>query len=285
MSQVIYRNGEYVPEEKAAISPFDRGLLYGDGLFETMRCYDGKFFRLDRHIERLRGGLKKLEIPLALETADFAAVLRELVKLNNVASGVARIVVTRGVAEFGLLGKHAQDPMVLATCWAQPAPDPKRYETGIRCVVANERLSAAAHGLKSLNYIVQILARREANVADADDAILLDSHGHVAEGSTGNIFLVRDREVITPVLQPEILAGITRATVLEIAHAEKLPVVERVVNQNDLFHADEVFLTSSVAEVLPVTRIGSHWVHLGQPGPVTRELIRAYRALVQREAK
>lgn len=284
MSQTIYRNGEYVPEEKAAISPFDRGLLYGDGLFETLRCYDGKFFRLDRHVERLRGGLKRLEIPLTLETADLAAVLRELVKQNNVASGVARIVVTRGVAEFGLLGKHAQDPMVLVTCWAQPAPDAKRYETGIHCIVANERLSSA-QGLKSLNYIVQILARREANAVDADDAILLNNHGHVAEGSAGNIFLVRDRELITPSLEAEVLAGITRATVLEMAHAEKLPVVERVVHQNDLFHAEEVFLTSSVAEILPVTRIGSHWVHLGQPGPVTREMMRAYRALVQREAK
>ncbi|MFA6562234.1 MAG: aminotransferase class IV [Verrucomicrobiia bacterium] len=284
MSQTIYRNGEYVPEEKAAISPFDRGLLYGDGLFETLRCYDGKFFRLDRHIERLRSGLKRLEIPLALEAADFATVLRELVKQNNVASGIARIVVTRGVAEFGLLGKHAQDPMVLVTCWAQPAPDAKRYETGIHCIVANERLSAT-QGLKSLNYIVQILARREANVVNADDAILLDSHGHVAEGSAGNLFIVRDRELITPSLQTEILAGITRATVLEMAHAEKLPVVERVVHQNDLFHAEEVFLTSSVAEILPVTRIGSHWVHLGQPGPVTREMMRAYRAFVQRDAK
>jgi len=284
MSQTIYRNGEYVPEEKAAISPFDRGLLYGDGLFETMRCYDGKCFRLERHVERLCAGLKRLEIPLAMETADFAAVLRELVKRNNVASGVARVVVTRGVAEFGLLGKHAEEPMVLVACWGQPAPDAKRYETGIHCVVANERLSAR-QGLKSLNYIAQILARREANTAGADDAILLDNHGHVAEGSAGNIFLVRDRELVTPALQPEILAGITRATVLEIARAEKLPVVERVVHQNDLFHAEEVFLTSSVAEVLPVTRIGSHWVHLGQPGPVTREMIRAYRALVQREAK
>ena len=284
MSQIIYRNGEFVPEEKAAISPFDRGLLYGDGLFETVRCYEGKFFRLEQHVERLRSGLKRLEIPLSSEAVDFAAVLRELVKQNQVANGIARIVVTRGVAEFGLLGKHAQDPMVLVTCWAQPAPDAKRYETGIHCIVATERLSAA-QGLKSLNYIVQILARREANVVDADDAILLDSHGHVAEGSAGNLFIVRGRELITPSLQSEILAGITRATVLEIAHGEKLPVVERVVHQNDLFHAEEVFLTSSVAEIVPVTRIGSHWVHLGQPGPVTREMIRAYRALVGREAK
>ncbi|MFA5192234.1 MAG: aminotransferase class IV [Verrucomicrobiia bacterium] len=285
MSQTIYRNGEYVPEEMAGISPFDRGLLYGDGLFETLRCYDGKFFRLDRHIERLRSGLKRLEIPLALDEPGFAGVLRELARQNNVASGVARIVVTRGVAEFGLLGKHAQEPMVLVTCWAQTMPDIKRYETGIHCIVANERLSSAAHGLKSLNYIAQILARREANAANADDAVLLDSHGHVAEGSASNVFLVRDRELVTPALQPEILAGITRATVLEIARADKLPTVERSVHQNDLFHADEVFLTSSVAEVMPVTRIGSHWVHLGQPGPVTREMIRAYRALVLREAK
>lgn len=284
MSQTIYRNGQFVPEEKAAISPFDRGLLYADGLFETLRCYDGKFFRLDRHIERLWSGLKRLEIPLTPDATDFAAVLRELVKQNNVASGVARIVVTRGVAEFGLLGKHAQEPMVLVTCWAQPAPDAKRYEAGIHCIVANERLSSS-QGLKSLNYIAQILARREANVADADDAILLSSHGHVAEGSAGNIFLVRDRELITPSLEAEVLAGITRAVVLEMARAEKLPVVERIVHQNDLFHAEEVFLTSSVAEIVPVTRIGSHWVHLGQPGPVTREMIRAYRALVQRDAK
>ena len=284
MSMTIYRDGKFVSEEEAAVSPFDRGFLYGDGLFETLRCYDGKMFRFDRHIERLRSGLERLGIPLSVNEAEFAAVLRELMKRNNVANGVARIIVTRGVGEFGLLGKQAQQPVVLAACWSQPPPAAERYENGIQCIVSHERLSPK-HDLKSLNYMGQILARREADAAGADDAILLNHHGHVAEGTTSNIFLVLGRELVTPSLEAEILVGITRAAVVELAHAEKLPVVERIVHQNDLFHADEVFLTSSVAEVVPVTRIGSHWVHLGQPGPVTREMMRAFQTLVRREAK
>jgi branched-chain amino acid aminotransferase len=284
MSMTIYRDGKFVSEEEAAVSPFDRGFLYGDGLFETLRCYDGKLFRLDRHIARLRVGLERLGISLTVDEADFAAVLRELMKRNDVANGIARIVVTRGVGEFGLLGKQAQQPVVLAACWSQPPPAPERYEKGVACIISHQRLSAK-HDLKSLNYIGQILARREADAAGADDAILLNTHGHVAEGTTSNVFLVSGRELITPSLEAEILVGITRAAVIELAHAEKLPVVERVVHQNDVFHADEVFLTSSVAEVVPVARIGSHWVHLGRPGPVTREMMRAYQALVRRESK
>ena len=280
----IYRDGKFVSEEEAAISPFDRGFLYGDGLFETVRCYEGKLFRMDRHIARLQSGLEQLGIPVSANETELAAVLRELMKRNDVANGIARIIVTRGIGEFGLLGKKALQPVVLAACWSQPPPPPERYEKGVSCIVSHERLSPK-RDLKSLNYIGPIMARREADAAGADDAILLNTHGHVAEGTTSNIFLVMGRELITPSLEAEILVGITRAAVIELAHAEKLPVVERVVHQNDLFHADEVFLTSSVAEVVPVNRIGSHWVHLGRPGPVTREMMRAYQALVRHEAK
>jgi len=284
MSLTIYRDGKFMSEEQAAVSPFDRGFLYGDGLFETLRCYERKFFRLDAHVERLRHGLETLDITPPAALKDIAPVLQELAKLNYVANGVARIVVTRGVGEFGLLGKFAEQPMLLTACWPQPPPPGSRYEAGIQVVVAHHRLGGTM-GLKSLNYLPQILARREAEEARADDAILLNTHGHVAEATASNVFLVRERELITPALEPEILPGITRAAVLELAHGEKLPVVERVVHQNDLFHADEIFLTSSVAEITPVTRLGGHWVHLGQPGPITREMMRAYGALVAREAK
>ena len=284
MSLTVYRDGKFMPEEQATVSPFDRGFLYGDGLFETLRCYEGKFFRLDQHVERMRRGLQTLGITAPAPLKEIAPVLQLLAKLNYVANGVARIIVTRGVGEFGLLGKFAEQPMLLAACWPQPPLPNSRYEAGIQVVVAHHRLGETA-GLKSLNYLSQILARREAEEARADDAILLNSHGHVAESTASNVFLVRERELITPALEAEILPGITRAAVLELARGDKLPVVERVVHQNDLFHADEVFLTSSVAEVTPVTRLGGHWVHLGQPGPITREMIRAYQALVAREAR
>lgn len=282
MSMTIFRNGEFVPEQEAGVSPLDRGFLYGDGVFETLRCYGGKFFRLPQHVERMRAGLERLGIaaPSWLEGA--ADIVRELVARNGVVGGVARIVVTRGVGEFGLLGKQATDPLMIAACWNQPPPAAARYERGINCVIAHQRLVATA-GIKSLNYLPQVLARREADAAGADDAIMLNSHAHVAEATAANIFLVLRHELITPSLEGEVLPGITRAAVLELAHAEKLPVVERVVHGTELVHAEEIFLTSSVGEVTPVTRLSGHLVKVGQPGPITRDLMRAFAALVKRE--
>jgi D-amino acid aminotransferase len=283
MSLIINRNGEWVSEEQAGISPFDRGFLYGDGLFETLRCHEGKFFRLAQHLDRLNGGLERLGIAWRGEVEEVAGVLRELVARNNARNGVARIVVTRGVGEFGLLGKQAAQPLALIACWEQPPPAAGRYENGIRCIIAHQRVVGVG-GFKSLNYLVHVLARREADAAGADDAILLNTHGHVTEATASNVFLVLNHELVTPALETEVLPGITRAAVIELAHAEKLPVVERVVNQHDLFHAEEVFLTSSVAEITPVTRLGSHWVQMGRVGQITREMMRAYQALVKREA-
>lgn len=284
MSMTIFRNGEFVPEQEAGVSPLDRGFLYGDGVFETLRCYGGKFFWLPNHVERMRTGLERLGIAAPSCLQDATGILRELVARNAVTDGVARIVVTRGVGEFGLLGKQATEPLTLAACWSQPPPAAARYENGINCIIAHQRLIATA-GIKSLNYLPQVLARREADAAGADDAVMLNSHGHVAEATAANIFLVLRRELITPSLEGEVLPGITRAAVLGLAHAEKLPVVERVVHATELVHAEEMFLTSSVGEITPVTRLSGHLVKVGQPGPITRDLMRTYAALVRREAK
>jgi branched-chain amino acid aminotransferase len=284
MSMTIFRNGQFVPEQEAGVSPLDRGFLYGDGVFETLRCYDGKFFRLAQHVERMRAGLARLSIAPPAWLDEAADILRVLVARDAVTVGVARIVVTRGVGEFGLLGKQANEPLMIAACWNQPPPPAARYERGINCIIAHQRLVATA-GIKSLNYLPQVLARREADAAGADDALMLNSHGHVAEATAANIFLVMRHELITPSLEGEVLPGITRAAVLGLAHAEKLPVVERVVHATELVHAEEIFLTSSVGELTPVTRLSGHWVKVGQPGPITRDLMRAYAGLVKREAK
>lgn len=284
MSMTIFRNGEFVPEQEAGVSPLDRGFLYGDGVFETLRCYGGKFFRLAQHVERMRAGLDKLGIVAPPWLEGVAEVLRDLVARNAVGDGVARFVVTRGVGEFGLLGKQATEPLMIVASWNQPPPAAARYERGINCIIARQRLMATA-GIKSLNYLPQVLARREADAAGADDAIMLNSHGHVAEATAANVFLVTRHELITPALEGEVLPGITRAAVLELAHVEKLPVVERVVHGTELVHVEEMFLTSSVGEITPVTRLSGHWVKTGQPGPITRDLMRAYAALVKREAQ
>jgi len=284
MSMTIFRNGEFVRERDAGVSPLDRGFLYGDGVFETLRCYDGRFFRLSQHLERMRAGLERLGIAAPAWLEEGAGILRELVARNAVTDGVARIVVTRGVGEFGLLGRQATEPLMLVACWNQPPPAAARYERGINCIIARQRLAATA-GIKSLNYLPQVLARREAEAAGADDALMLDSHGHVAEATAANIFLVLRRELVTPSLEGEVLAGITRAAVLELAHREKLPVVERVVHATEVAHAEEMFLTSSVGEITPVTRLGGHWVNVGEPGPMTRDLMRGFAAMVRREAR
>jgi len=219
MSMTIFRNGEFVRERDAGVSPLDRGFLYGDGVFETLRCYDGRFFRLSQHLERMRAGLERLGIAAPAWLEEGAGILRELVARNAVTDGVARIVVTRGVGEFGLLGRQATEPLMLVACWNQPPPAAARYERGINCIIARQRLAATA-GIKSLNYLPQVLARREAEAAGADDALMLDSHGHVAEATAANIFLVLRRELVTPSLEGEVLAGITRAAVLELAHRD-----------------------------------------------------------------
>ena len=279
-------NGVLAPG--AAISPLDRGFTLADGLFETVRVYDGAPFRLDAHLERLTAGAAALDI--ALPTwAELHDQLRDA--LHAVAAvgwrdAALRLTVTRGAGTVGVAPPSAPTPPTVVLT-AQPLPTfpPRLYADGIAAHVAsgrrNERAMTAGH--KTLGYADAVLALAEARRAGAEEAIFLDGHGHCSEATSSNLFAWSGDALVTPPLSCGALPGITRAAVIELARAAGHSVAERELGLDELLAAREAFLTSSLRELAPLVRVGGRAIGDGTPGPVTRELTRAYAALVRRE--
>jgi branched-chain amino acid aminotransferase len=293
MTRTVYLNGEFLPRDAARISPFDRGFLYGDGLFETVRAYAGRPFRLDAHLDRLAASAEALTIP-APDRAKLTGVVDELIRRNNLADAVVRIALSRG-EHAGRLWPTAPAETTLLVEARPLRPYPTElYERGADCLVASVPHDAAS-GLrrhKTANYLPSILAKREAVEREADEAILLDPAGDVAEGATSNVFCVRHGRLMTPPLDLNILPGVTRATVIGLARDAGLNVAEARFGLPALATADEVFLTNSLMELLPVRRIffcdGRSCIEAEDhtlapcPGPVTRRLAERYRENVER---
>lgn len=276
---VVWLNGRVLPLAEARISPLDRGFLHGDGAFETLRAYRGKPFLLDAHLDRLELAGKELALPLP-DRATLARAVGEVLRANALAEARVRITVSRG--EDGPdLWPEAPVPTVLVT--AQPVALPSwLYERGAAVVTSSLRVPARAHS-KSTSFQAHVLAKGEARRAGAWEALLLNDRGEVAEGATSNVFALLDGEVVTPPTAAGALAGITRAAVLRLAQpALCLGAREAVLRPRDLLAAREVFLCSSVAEVVPVVRVDGQAVGDGHPGPVTRAVLDAYRAEVAR---
>ncbi|MFP4055536.1 MAG: aminotransferase class IV [Candidatus Brocadiia bacterium] len=272
-------NGQATPAAAPAIGALDRGLLYGDGLFETLRAYDGVPFLLDEHVARLNASAAQLRLCDPLDPDILRGDVVELLRLNDLGDAYIRITLTRG-AHAGVL-ELEPTPRPTVSIVARPLhpPSPRRYERGIAAIVAAIPQSADSplprH--KTLNYLANLLARTEARQRGADDAIRLNTRGEVAEAASSNLFLVRDGNLLTPALEANILPGITRQVVLRLAREGNREVHERTVRPEELGEADEVFLTNSIVELLPVCRIEGQPVGDGRPGPVTRELHEAYR--------
>lgn len=281
---LVYLNGRYVTDEEAWVPAQDRGLLSGQGAFETMRAYEGRVFRLGAHLERLARTLAWLgiEVPEPMET--LAAVVPVLLARNALAEARVRLTVTAGPAAAGAGAGGAGRPTVLVTAVAPGAPDEHAYRAGISAV----RLDLP-HGLgpgaghKVTSYLGWSLARRTAVERGAGEAVLVTGGDRVVEGAHSNLFAVLAGAVATPPLSAGALPGITRAVVLALLPTEGVPGGERDLRWEDLERAEELFVTSSVAEVLPVTTLGGRPVGDGAPGKVTRRLAGAYRALVARE--
>lgn len=281
MTTRVSINGVVVPPEEARVSVFDRGFLYGDSVFEVLRTYGGVPFALDEHLGRLQRSAQLVAMTLPVPVGQLRRELTATLAAAGNPESYVRIVITRGSGDIGLDTALARDP--LRVIIVQPLALQRRelYTEGVAvATVATQRATDAtsAAGAKTSNYLANLLALREAKLRGAYEAFIVTPDGHVLEGASSNVFLVASGELVTPPVEAGILAGITRQHVLEAARALNLPAVERPVTLTDLWTADEVFLTSSLRELVPVVRIDDHEVGAGGPGETTRRLHRSFRA-------
>jgi branched-chain amino acid aminotransferase len=274
----VYIDGRYYDEKSAKISVFDHGLLYGDGVFEGIRAYNGRVFKLAEHIERLFYSAKAILLTLPMSADEIADAVLETCRKNKIRDGYIRLVVTRGRGTLGLNPNSCKDPSIIIIAGKIQLYPPEFYEKGLEIVTVPtvRNLHGAVNpAIKSLNYLNNILAKIEANNAGCEEAIMLNAEGYVAECTGDNLFLVRKGELLTPPLSAGALHGITRNTVMELAAASGMRVSEPNLTRYDVFNADECFLTGTGAELAPVVKVDGR----GKPGRVTRELVRAYHAL------
>ncbi|MBI4389519.1 MAG: aminotransferase class IV [Nitrospinae bacterium] len=276
---VVFLNGFYVGLEEARVSVLDRGFCYGDGLFETMRSYRGAIFRLELHLERLRRSAGLLDLPLPLTQNELVSIVETTLKLNACPEAYVRVTLTRGESAPGLLfDDNASPTLVVFVKPFDPVPDEWRRD-GVPAVLFPSsacRTGGLPAQVKSCNYLSQIVLRNEARRKGATEGLLLDADGRVTEGTTSNIFLVEDGVLKTPPANQYVLPGITRQVVMEIAGALGIPCFEENLTADDLRRADEVFLTNTGIEILPVCRIDGAAVGDGKPGYWTRLLHREF---------
>lgn len=281
MTRVVSIDGTLTRPEEATVSVYDRGFLYGDSVFETVRTYAGEPFALDEHMARLSRSAERVGITMPIAPALFAMEVRKAVRAAKNPESYARAMLTRGAGPLGLDPSAALTPLRVILVEPLTPPPPSAYRDGVAVVtVRTERAADAAHGAKVGNYLGSLLALQKARAAGAHEALILDASGHVLEGTTSNVFLVRGGDLITPPDEAGILPGITRAHLLDIARAERHGVRFASITPADLATADEVFLTSSIREILPVVRVDDRIIAGGAPGPVTRALHAAFRAMV-----
>lgn len=280
--RVLYINGDFLDEEKASLSPFNRGLLYGDGIFETMRGYKGRPFFLEEHYARLQKSAVFLKINLPFDVSELGAILDRLLELNSLADcdSRMRLNVIRGKGKGGLMPDPDAGVEVIVTAEGVTAGVERMQREGIKLVLISDfridSLSSLAQH-KTFNYISGIMGLMEVNEHGGDEGLFLNNEGKVVEGVTSNIFIVKEDILITPPQSAGILPGITRGLVLKVAAGEGIAVKERDISKEDLFGADEIFITSSVREVVPVVSVDEN---VFKPGPVTRKIQESYRSKV-----
>lgn len=272
-----------VDAKGAKVSVFDRGFLYGDGVFETMRAYAGVVFKLDEHIDRLFGALKAVKIKPPRGKKYFKSIIQRLLKINRLKSAYVRLAVTRGEGGFGIGYKDDLRPSVVLVAKQFDGYPEWMHERGISAKIVDARQNDLSPlcGIKSMNYLNYILARFHAKESGYDEAILANTKGYITEAATSNIFFVKNGALVTPSLDSGILPGIARQVIIDIAGRLKIKVSERKVSPPELSNADEIFLTNSLAEVLPVTHIGRKKVGNGKPGKLTQLLAISYKSLTK----
>ena len=278
----IYVNGEYYDKQDAKISVFDHGVLYGDGIFEGIRAYNGRIFRLEDHLQRLQDSANAILLKLPMSLKEIEKAIVETVRANGLKDAYIRLVVTRGVGDLGLDMRKCKGgaSIFIIADKIELYPD-EYYEKGLTLITSTIRqkgLDQVTPSVKSLNYLANIMARAEATAAGAQEAILLNGQGHVSECSGDNIFFIKKGKIFTPPTSAGILVGVTREVVMELAEQKLgVKVVERNFPRYDLYSADEVFLTGSGAEVIAGVKIDGRVIGKGVAGPITRQLIKLFR--------
>ncbi len=280
----VYIDGKYYDEKNAKVSVFDHGLLYGDGIFEGIRAYHGRVFKLKEHIDRLFYSAKALLLEIPMTHAEIMKAVVDTCRRNKLRDGYIRLVVTRGVGTLGLNPNRCKRPSVIVIADKIQLYPPEMYEKGMAIVTVpttRNHHNAVNPAIKSLNYLNNILAKIEANIAGVEEAIMLNTNGYVAECTGDNVFILKGGQMYTPPLSAGALYGITRGVVMDLAREASIPVSEPDLTRYDLFNADECFLTGTGAELIPVTKIDGRVIGDGKPGPITRSLVKKYHALTE----
>lgn len=284
MSRQVYINGKLVPQEQATVSVFDHGLLYGDGVFEGLRAYGGKVFRLEEHVRRLYESAKAICLEIPLSEEEMCQAHNDTIAANDIQDGYIRSIVTRGAGTLGLDPNRCSDPQVIIIADAIALYPTELYEKGLEIITAStirNHPAALSPRIKSLNYLNNILAKMEGLKAGCVEALMLNHKGEIAECTGDNIFLVRDGVLMTPPMDAGILGGITRDAVIELAEAADIKVMKVTLTRHDLFIADECFLTGTAAEVIPVVKVDDRTIGGGTPGPVTLDLKERFHQLTR----
>jgi branched-chain amino acid aminotransferase len=280
----IYINGKFYPEKKAVVSVFDHGLLYGDGVFEGIRAYKGRVFKLEEHVDRLYDSAKAIAMEIPMTREAMCRAVADTCRVNKTVDGYIRLIVTRGVGTLGLNPFNCAKPQIIIIAATIQLYPESEYKNGLKVITAGtirNMQEAVNPNIKSLNYLNNIMAKVEAINAGCKEAIMLNPQGFVAEATGDNIFAVKGNVIRTPPTSSGALIGITRQTVMDIAKSEGFDVREEVMTRYDLYTADEVFLTGTAAEVIAVSVFDARKIGDGKPGKVTRRLETLYRKMAE----
>src|SRR5437867_7883243 len=280
----IYIDGKFYAEGDAKVSVFDHGLLYGDGIFEGIRFYNGRVFRLEEHLERLWASAHSICLEVPMTRQKMTEALLNTIRQNDLRDGYIRLLVTRGVGNLGLNPEQCKNPSVIIIAATIALYHEDFYRNGLSIVTVATRRSNPASlnpAVKSLNYLNNVMARIEANLAHADEALMLNDAGNVAECTADNVFIIKDSQIFTPPITAGALRGITRSVVFDIAGEFDLEVTEADFTRHDIFVADECFLTGTAAEIIPVVKADGRLIGNGKPGPITTRIIARFREMTR----
>ena len=280
----IYVDGKFFPQSEAKVSVFDHGLLYGDGIFEGIRFYNGRVFRLEEHHDRLWDSARSICLDIPISKAEMTEALLETIRQNGLRDGYIRQIVTRGVGNLGLNPAQCKRPSIIIIAATIALYPEDVYRNGLTIVTCATRRSGPATlnpAVKSLNYLNNVMARIEANLACADEALMLNDAGNVAECTADNVFIIKKGQIFTPPIAAGALRGITRSVVFEIAAELGIKITEADITRHDVFVADECFLTGTAAEVIPVIKADGRMIGTGKPGSISSRVIARFRELVR----